>query len=105
MAEKKTIVHVIDDLSRGGAETLLVDLLRDLGNYYNIILVTLMPNTEFNESEINCQYRYCLNYKNRFSSLASVIKLRKIIKKHKPVNLILLWLIYSFQLWFNKWNS
>ena len=95
MAEKKTIVHVIDDLGRGGAETLLVDLLKDLGNYYNIVLVTLMPNLEFNESDIHCQYRYCLNYKGRLSSPAAVVKLRKIIKKHKPV------LVRSQLLWGN----
>jgi glycosyltransferase involved in cell wall biosynthesis len=95
MTEKKTIVHVIDDLGRGGAETLLVDLLKDLGDYYNIVLVTLTPALDFNDSEIKCQYRYCLNYKGRLSSLAAVIKLRKIIKKHNPV------LVRSQLLWGN----
>ena len=95
LTEKKTIVHVIDDLGRGGAETLLVDLLRDLGNYYNIVLVTLMPNSEFDESSISCQFRYCLNYKSRLSSVAAVFKLRKIIKRHKPV------LVRSQLLWGN----
>ena len=52
---KPVIVHVIDDLGRGGAETLLVDLLKDLGDHYDIVLVTLTNYSEFDESEIRCQ--------------------------------------------------
>jgi len=35
--DKPTNVHVIDDIGRGGAETLLVDLLKDLTKHYNIV--------------------------------------------------------------------
>ena len=82
---KPTIVHVIDDLGRGGAETLLVDLLKDLTRYYNIVLVTLTDHSEFDEKEINYSHRYCLNYKSKLSFPGVIKRLRKIIREHKPV--------------------
>ncbi len=85
MSEKKTIVHVIDDLGRGGAETLLVDLLKDLSNHYDIVLVTLTSTSDFNEKDIKCRYRYSLDYKGKLSIPSVIYKLRKIIKRHKPI--------------------
>lgn len=83
--DKQTIVHVIDDLGRGGAETLLVDLLKELQIRYNIILVTLTSYSEFDEKEITCQYRYSLGYNSKLKLPIAIYKLKKIIKKHKPV--------------------
>lgn len=85
MTDKPTIVHVIDDLGRGGAETLLVDLLKDLGNSYNIVLVTLTDYSEFDEKDIRCRHRYSLNYKGKFSIPAVIRRLKNIIRKHNPV--------------------
>jgi len=85
MSEKKTIVHVIDDLGRGGAETLLVDLLKDLSDYYNIVLVTLSSVSDFDKNEIRCQQQYSLEYKGLRDIPVAILKLRKIIKKHNPV--------------------
>ena len=39
---KKTILHIIDNLGRGGAETMLVTVVKQLSAYNNII-VTLYP--------------------------------------------------------------
>lgn len=84
MREKPVIIHVIDSLQRGGAETLLINLLPVLNRYYDIILVTLIPENDFDEELIVCKERYCLQYKGATSILASVFALRKIIKKHRP---------------------
>ena len=85
MTDKPTIVHVIDDLNRGGAETLLVDLLKELSNHYNIVLVTLKKHTEFDAADVKCQYRYVLGYDYNVKFPLAVYRLRKIIRKHKPV--------------------
>jgi glycosyltransferase involved in cell wall biosynthesis len=82
---KPTIVHVIDNLCRGGAETLLVDLLKDLSQHYNIILVTLNEGSDFDEKEVKCQYRYSLGYTSKFKFVSAVRQLKKIIKRHQPV--------------------
>ena len=85
MTEKPVIVHVIDDLGRGGAETLLVDLLKDLQYYYTIVLVTLTDYSEFDALEVKCAYRYSLGYKGKLSLPRTIKRLRKIIRKHRPV--------------------
>lgn len=83
--QKKTIVHVIDGLGRGGAETLLVDLLPDLAKEYDIILVTLSDSLEFEPHQIVCKERLCINYKGVRDLLPAVLRLRKIIQNYKPV--------------------
>src|SRR5688572_26564472 len=85
MTNKPTIVHIIDDLGRGGAETLLVDLLKDLGDHYDIVLVTLTDQCEFDPAEIRCRYRYSLDYTSKLGLFNAIAKLRKIIRKHNPV--------------------
>ncbi|MEP7229591.1 MAG: glycosyltransferase [Ginsengibacter sp.] len=82
---KKTIVHVIDSLGRGGAETMLVNLLEDLNNSYNVVLVTLNNLSHFSNDEIICKEKYCLNYYSHKDLPFAVIKLKKIIKLHQPV--------------------
>lgn len=82
---KKTIVHVIDNLARGGAETMLINLLKDMNSVYSIILVTLTDLNDFSNDEIICDERYCLNYKSKKDFPVAVFKLRNIIKKHSPV--------------------
>lgn len=82
MSSKLTIVHVINSLERGGAETLLVSLLPELNEHYNIILVTLMPDNDFDDEAVICQQRYCLNYKSIRSVVPCVFQLRRIINRH-----------------------
>lgn len=56
---KKTILHIIYNLGRGGAETMLVRVLKELTDYNNIV-VTLFPQNHFKE-ELTCDKYYCLN--------------------------------------------
>lgn len=80
-----TIVHIIDSLGRGGTETLLTDLLPHLRQRYSIVLVTLSPVNEFGDQVFShCEYHYCLNHRGPASLPLSIIKLRRIIRKHKP---------------------
>ena len=83
--DKPTIIQIINDLGRGGAETLLVGILKDLSQHYNIILVTLTRQNEFDEQEISCTQWYYLDYDRMLELPKAVLKLRRIIKKHKPV--------------------
>lgn len=81
---KKIILIVIDSLGRGGAETMLVSLLKSLNEAYSIILVTLTSKLDFSEDEIICDVRLCLNYFSLKDIPKAVFKLRTIIKTYKP---------------------
>jgi glycosyltransferase involved in cell wall biosynthesis len=82
----QTIVHVVEDLNRGGAETLLTDLLPELNKYYKIVLVTLKPGNTFGDEMIkSCYGYYCLDYKGFRTFYSSIRKLKKIIRKYDPV--------------------
>jgi len=76
---KKTILHIIDNLGRGGAETMLVTVAKQLKDYNNII-VTLHPENEFG-SDVKCDQLICLNLSSNYFIPAAAIKLRKIIKE------------------------
>lgn len=92
--QKKRIVHVIDDLGRGGAETLLVDLLKSMHEEYEIILVTLRSRLEFDRSEILCKEFIALHYNGWKDVIPASIHLRKLIKQYKP-DLVRCQLYYS----------
>lgn len=79
---KKTIIHVIYDLNRGGAEMMLVKVLKELKEYTNIV-VTIRAGNHF-EGELECEKLYCLNLKSIILFPAGVIQLRRLIKKYKP---------------------
>jgi len=78
----KTILHIIYNLGRGGAETMLVGVLRELKEYNNIV-VTLSPVNHF-EGELECNKYICLNEPSLWSLPAAVLKLKKIIKEYEP---------------------
>lgn len=82
--KKKTILYVIDNLGRGGAETLLVGILPELNTSYRVILVTLSDECEFKEELIICFRKYSLGFKGKFSFLSCIIKLKKIIRLYHP---------------------
>ncbi len=82
--QKKKLLIVIDNLQKGGAEVLLVGILADLAEQYEIILVTLNEGCDFPPESIHCKERYVLGFNGKFSLLTTVWKLRKIIKKTKP---------------------
>jgi len=74
---KKTILHIIDNLGRGGAETMLVTVVKQLSEYNNII-VTLYPENEFGE-ELECDKLYCLHLRSKLLTPIAALQLRKII--------------------------
>jgi len=78
---KKTVLHIIDNLGRGGAETMLVSVTRELSDFNNII-VTLHPENEFGD-EVKCDQLICLNLSSNFLFLSAAVKLRRIILKNK----------------------
>jgi glycosyltransferase involved in cell wall biosynthesis len=94
LTEKKTILITIDSLERGGAEVLLVGILKELNLRFNVILVTLSEHCDFKNEEIICDKKYSLGFSNKLSLLHCILKLNKIIKKHQPT-LIHSNLIYS----------
>lgn len=77
---KRTILHIIYNLGRGGAETMLVKVVKELTDYNNII-VTLFPQNHFKD-ELICDKYYCLN----LNSIAQIPfgggRLKKIIKEN-----------------------
>ena len=76
--KKKTIVHIIYNLGRGGAETMLVTVVKQLTDYNNII-VTLFPQNHFGD-DLFCDGYYCLNLKSIFGIPFAIRRLKKIIE-------------------------
>ena len=71
-------------MTRGGAETMLVSILKSLGEEYSIILVTLTSELDFSKDEIICDSRLCLNFNSVKDMPEAVMKLKSIINKYKP---------------------
>ena len=78
---KKTILHFIFDLGRGGAEMMMVKVIKELKEYNNVV-VTLFPQNHFVD-ELQCDKLYCLNLKSILFFPLAAIRLRRIIKKNK----------------------
>ncbi|HMO61354.1 MAG TPA: glycosyltransferase [Ferruginibacter sp.] len=76
---KKTILHIIDNLGRGGAETMLVKVVKQLPDYRHVI-VTLHPENEFG-AEVECAALYCLHLGSKLKAPLAAMQLRRIIKK------------------------
>lgn len=81
MGTKKTILHFIDRLGRGGAETLLVKVTKELKDYNNIIVI-LGSDNRFGE-ELVCYKLIKLNITSLFFYWTAIFKLRKIITQNK----------------------
>jgi glycosyltransferase involved in cell wall biosynthesis len=91
---KKKLLIIIDNLKKGGAEMLLAGILPEVNFMYDVILVTLTADCDFNENQIVFKERFVLGFKGKLSFLSCVLKLRKIIKKTAP-SLIHAHLYYS----------
>ena len=89
--EQKTIIHIIYNLGRGGAETMLVQVLKELKEYRNIVIILFNEN-HFKE-ELECEKLICLHLKSILSFPMAVFTLKKIIKKEKPD------LVHSHLIW------
>ena len=77
---KKTILHIIYNLGRGGAETMLVTVVKELTDYNNIV-VTLFPKNHFKD-ELRCDKYYSLNLHSIFQLPFIIPQLKKIIKEN-----------------------
>lgn len=82
MSGKKTILHIIDDMGRGGAEVMLVKLLPHLSAYNNII-VTLNAKNHFSTDEFAPQQLHCLQMGAFSNFIKGAVRLRRFIKQHK----------------------
>lgn len=81
MNKKKTILHIIQNFGKGGAETTVVGVLKNLSEYNNIV-VALDGFNEFGD-ELKYDKYYCLNVRSYYFSLLHIRKLRKIIVENK----------------------
>lgn len=79
-----TILYVIDDLGRGGAETLLVGLLPELRAKYKIVLVTLRDKNDFDKAALDGVVYHSLKVKSNIDFVGAVFKLRKLVKHYSP---------------------
>ena len=82
---KKNIIIIIDSLQRGGAETMLINLLPTLNEHYNIVLVTLSNESHFSINEVKTYATYNLDHTSSKDFPRSIWRLRKIIREHSPV--------------------
>jgi glycosyltransferase involved in cell wall biosynthesis len=80
--KKKTIIHVIDYMGRGGAETMLVQILKQLKEYHNIV-VTVNEQNHFG-SEMEYDEHYCLNMGSFANFLTAAHRFKKFVESKKP---------------------
>ena len=77
---KRTVLHIIDDFGRAGAETTVVGVLKKLDNYHNIV-VNLYDKNEFG-NELKYDKYYCLGLSSYKQFIKGVFRLRRIIKEN-----------------------
>lgn len=78
--QKKTVLHIIYNLGRGGAETMLVAVLKQLKDYNNVV-VTLFDDNHFG-NEFVCDKYYCLNLKWVLQLPFAVGRFKKIVHEN-----------------------
>ncbi|MGH2649077.1 MAG: glycosyltransferase family 4 protein [Ginsengibacter sp.] len=61
---------------------MLVSPLKEIHEYHNIIIVTLLPENVFAKEELIYDKIFCLNLRNKGNIFSSVKKLKKIIKEN-----------------------
>jgi len=81
---KETLLIVIDNLKKGGAEILLVGILPDLQKKFDVVLVTLTDDCDFKDEEICCKKKYILGFRNKSQLITSALRLKKIIRQNRP---------------------
>lgn len=78
---KKTVLHIIDDFGRAGAETTVVGVLKKLDGYHNIV-VNMYDKNEFG-NELKYDQYYCLGLTSYKQFIKGIFRLRKIIRQNK----------------------
>jgi glycosyltransferase involved in cell wall biosynthesis len=80
MQNKKVILHIIKDFGRGGAETMLVEVLKELTDFDNIV-VTFTDVYRFDD-KLNCSKQFSLKINSLFYLPVAIFKFKKIIKQN-----------------------
>lgn len=78
----KTIFHIIDNLKRGGAETLLLEVVKSLKDHKNYI-ITLTGENDFKGHEIEGLQIIPLGFNSFFSMPRVIFKLKKLIARYQ----------------------
>ena len=79
---KKKAVHFIYNLGRGGAETMMVRVIKELDEYEHVV-VTLFSMNHFG-NELQCDKLICLNLQSLYQLPLALFRFKKLIKKEKP---------------------
>jgi L-malate glycosyltransferase len=79
---KKKIVHFIFNLGRGGAETMMVRVIKELPEYEHVV-VSLFPINHFGD-ELQCDKQVCFNFTSLFQLPLAIFKFRKLVKRERP---------------------
>jgi hypothetical protein len=90
------IIHVINDLSAGGAELLLINTIKILPDYEHIVVYLFAGKDlaeNFNDQNVDL---ICLHHKGWRSIFSSTRKLKEIIKKENQLWFILIYLKAPF---------
>ena len=82
LSMQKKIIHFIFNLSRGGAETMMVRVIKELPEYQHVV-VTLFPGNNFG-AELQCKKWICLNINSLLALPLAFFKFRKLVKAEKP---------------------
>lgn len=78
----KKVIHIIFNLARGGAETMLVQDVNALTEYEQMI-VTLQPDNHF-IAELKNPQIVCLNCPSPFDIFKAILRFKRIIKSWEP---------------------
>ena len=79
---QKKLLHFIFNLSRGGAETMMVRVIKELPEFEHVV-VTLFPGNNFG-AELQCKKWICLNINSLFTLPLAFFKFWKLVKVEKP---------------------
>jgi L-malate glycosyltransferase len=79
---QKKIIHFIFNLSRGGAETMMVRVIKELPEFEHVV-VTLFPGNNFG-AELQCKKWICLNTRSLLGLPLAMLKFRRLVKKERP---------------------
>jgi glycosyltransferase involved in cell wall biosynthesis len=77
---KNTIIHVIDSLTTGGAEEIIIGVVQSLQSFKHVV-VTLWEANDYQETTIKYPF-YCLKYKGKLDTIRVARLLKKIILNH-----------------------
>ena len=88
---KPTIVHIIHNLGRGGAETMLVETLAELTSFRNIV-ITLSPENHFGVIP-GADAIHCLHVRKPWDLLLAIPRYRKILALYEVA------FVHSHLLW------